>query len=211
MKSYALEGLDLAHAIRAAVTTPTPSAAVNNALSGLVGRFTTLCEQEARLLAQSSKSGRVCVEDEIQALIVATLRSDPLLWKQNTRCAACYGAAGIRRVCPSCQGFEQVSWGVVAVHHSPLGGSRSEREGALLKRAGARAGWPDLDVRFVDTNEKRRSALLELKAPGGRARKAQKDTLALLVGAGFEAEAVVKLSEVVSTLVRLLRGDVIGG
>lgn len=204
MKSYALEGLDLAHAIRGGVTAD--PMIIHQPLLDSVEKFTPVCEQEAKLLAQSSKSGRACVEDEIQALVVAALRSDPLLWPQTSLCVRCGGAVNPVDNCPSCHGSRRVSWGVVAVHHSPLGGERSEREGALLKRAGARAGWPDLDIRLVDVTGMRRSVLLELKAPGGPVRKKQKETILLLGGAGFEAASVVGLKVAVDAVVYALRG-----
>lgn len=178
MKCYSLEGHDLARAIRAMVV---EGRSVSD-LPALVSQLQQLCEAEAKLLAGGRKED---VESEVQSLLVAALRSDLLQFPQPGT----------------------VPWGVVSVHHSPMGGGRSEREGALLRRAGARAGWPDLDIRLVDRLGVRRSVLLELKVHGGRVSKEQKETIKGLVSAGFEARVVVGLVESVGVVVRVIGGE----
>lgn len=190
MYSYSLDGLGLAHAVRSEVLRLPQR---GQPLSSLVESMSHLCEREAKTAAHGGKAD---AEGELQSLLVAALRSDPLLYPQVLEFPTFCGQRG-----------GTVSWGIVAVHHSPMGGGRSEREGAMLKRAGARAGWPDLDLRFVDLRGVRRSVLLELKAPGGRVSKEQKETVKTLTGAGFEAGIVVGLGEMVDVVVRVLRGD----
>lgn len=89
---------------------------------------------------------------------------------------------------------------VVMVHHSPMGGHRSAREGAELKRAGASAGWPDLDIRLRGGV----GLLLELKAPGGRLSKTQQETLQKLSGCGFLAKAAIGLHQAVEIILEAL-------
>lgn len=202
MYSYSLDGLDLAHAVRSEVLRLPQRGPF---LSHVVESMSHLCEREAKAAAHG---GKVDLEGELQSLLVATLRSDPLLYGQEGHCAACSRSGGITSQCPSCAGSGRVAWGIVAVHHSPMGGGRSEREGAMLKRVGARAGWPDLDLRLVDLRGVRRSVLLELKA-GSRSKvsKEQKEAVKTLTGAGFEAGVVVGLGEMVEVVVRVLRGE----
>lgn len=137
-----------------------------------------LCLREA----QKARGKKVDWETELQALFVAALRSDPLRWEVTM-----FGGA------------------VVEVHHSPMGGHRGQREGADLKRAGARAGWPDLDVRILTTGGVPRSLLLEVKAPGGRASTAQKEMLKRLRLAGFDARVVTGLVEMVNAVIKELQ------
>ncbi len=134
--------------------------------------------------AQKARGKKVDWETELQALFVAALRSDPLRWEGST----------------------SLRGAVVEVHHSPMGGHRGKREGADLKRAGARAGWPDLDVRILTKGGEPRSLLLEVKAPGGRLSRAQKDTLERLRLAGFDARVVTGLVEMVSAVINELQG-----
>ena len=182
MRSYSLEGLDLAHAVQSAVLQQSQK---GPSLPSLVSSLADLCAAEAK---SSSHGGKEDLEGELQSLLVACLLSDPLQYPQAGK-----GGAGL------------LSWGLVAVHHSPLGGNRSAREGASLRRQGARAGWPDLDLRVVDLRGARRSVLLELKAPAGRASKEQASTIKSLTAAGFEAKVLTGLQEMVDAVVRVLR------
>lgn len=101
------------------------------------------------------------LEDEVQAALVATLMADPLEWQP--------GRAG-----------------VVAVHHSPLGYYRSGASSELARRAGARAGWADLDVRVAGPGGPPLSLLIELKVGKGRPSKAQRETQERMRDAGFD-------------------------
>ena len=196
MRSYSLEGLDLAHEVRSAVVQQPPRGPF---LSSLVSGLAELCAAEAK---SSSHGGKVDLEGELQSLLVACLLSDPLQWPQTLPClSARYDD------CSVCGGSGVLSWGLVAAHHSPLGGNRSAREGASLRRQGARAGWPDLDLRVIDLRGVRRSVLLELKAPAGRASKEQVATAKSLTAAGFEAKVLTGLQEMVDAVARVLRGE----
>lgn len=175
---YAVEGVTLAGLIRTAV------------LSGSVIPETSLqhldaeCKRQSLLSAMHSHSGREDLESELQALIVSALRQDTLQL-----------------------GYDGRTWGILLVHHSPMGGARSEREGAELKRNGALAGWPDLQIlyrakgnSFVDT------AYLELKTGEGRLSKSQKDLHTRLAQAGQKIRTGKGLVEAVGILVGWLLG-----
>ena len=59
------------------------------------------------------------------------------------------------------------------MHHIPNGGKRNPREAARLKREGVKAGIPDI---FLPVPRRGWHGLyIEMKTPGGRLSKAQKD------------------------------------
>jgi hypothetical protein len=58
------------------------------------------------------------------------------------------------------------------LHHSPNGGRRTKFEGALFKRLGCRAGFPDLILLFG--NDDYNGLLIELKTDKGVQSKSQK-------------------------------------
>jgi hypothetical protein len=58
------------------------------------------------------------------------------------------------------------------LHHSPNGGRRTKFEGALFKRLGCRAGFPDLILLFG--NDEYNGLLIELKTDKGVQSKSQK-------------------------------------
>ena len=216
MRSYSLEGLDLAHAVRSAVLQQTQK---GPSLPSLVSGLAELCEREALLAVHLSwkdtqgtdyrARGKVDLEGELQSLLVACLLSDPLGFPQTT-CSCTKYVVRVKDASTGrefCSGCGRATWGLAACHHSPLGGNRSAREGASLRRQGARAGWPDLDLRVIDLRGVRRSVLLELKAPAGRASKEQVATAKSLTAAGFEAKVLTGLQEMVDAVARVLRGE----
>ena len=118
------------------------------------------------------------LEEETQALLVAVLLSDPIAWSPG-------------RV------------GVVDANHSPQGAAKSRFQAAAMRRAGARAGWPDLDVRLV-TPSGPHGVLLELKVGKGRESAEQKARRLRLVAAGYDARLVRGLGEALLAVVNLL-------
>ena len=180
---YALEGLDLALVLRARISrsnTPTEREIA------VVGRLAALVREnsERRARDRKTRTGHSVreEEDELQALIVATLRADPLEYRPGRS-------------------------GIVAVHGSPLGRWRTKMDRALASRAGAGAGWPDLDIRLVDVANRPRSLLVELKTTRGRVSREQKELHKRLVSAGFECLVVHGLSGFVETLCGVLCGQ----
>lgn len=178
MHTYSKEGIDLARVIR--------RCAVGERQAGDATTLTELADVCQRRALEAASGGRrkVDLESEIQALLVAALNSDVLQ----------YPLPGSH------------AWGVVLVHHSPLGGGRSQREGAELKRNGARAGWPDLDIRLVTVNGVLWSLLLELKAPGGRLSAEQKKVHERLDSVGFLVRTSVGLEAAVAVVSEVLGG-----
>lgn len=153
---YAVEGVTLAGLIRSSVLSGYPVA------SRPIQLLEAECRRQAMLSALHSKSGREDLESEIQALIVSALRQDTLQL-----------------------GYDGRTWGVVLVHHSPMGGARSEREGAELKRNGALAGWPDLQILFAPRSGRDvLTAYLELKTVEGKLSKSQKELHSRLISVG---------------------------
>lgn len=77
----------------------------------------------------------------------------------------------------------------------PNGGYRHPREAAALKRAGVRAGVPDLA--FIHEGK---AFFLELKAPGGRSSVAQLDARSEIDAAGGYASEAVGLDRALAVL-----------
>jgi hypothetical protein len=154
-------------------------------LKALCNELTDLCNAQAeiRARAQKARSGtsRKYREEEMQALFVAALRADPLQW-------------------------DPLQWGIVAVHHTPMGFHRTRFQQVQAKRAGAGAGWPDLDIRLVDQDGRSVSKLLELKVGQGRASKEQQATISRLTGAGFDISIANGLFDACLTILESLRG-----
>ncbi len=81
-------------------------------------------------------------------------------------------------------------------HHSPMeGAGRGPITGAILKRMGAKAGWPDLE--FVYAGE---IFFIELKAPKRNLTPAQHQTMTSLSMAGAYTAVCRSLDEVETTL-----------
>jgi hypothetical protein len=72
------------------------------------------------------------------------------------------------------------------LYHVPNGGSRNIREAANLKRAGVRAGVPDLHLPVA--RGEYHGLWLELKSPTGRTSDAQRDWHAALRDEGHRVE-----------------------
>jgi len=180
LHDYSHTALDLAMVARRAVNTGDPSipASYLERAETRVRMASVLraAEREART-GISDKA----VEEETQALLAAVLRADPLSWSQS-------------RV------------GVVDVNHSPQGAAKSAFQAAAMKRAGAGAGWPDLDVRLV-TPTGPVSILLELKVGKGRESKEQRRRRDRLIAAGHDVRVVWGLGEALLTVVELLIGE----
>jgi VRR-NUC domain len=91
----------------------------------------------------------------------------------------------------------------VFAFHCPNGGWRSPVEAAIMKGLGVVAGIPDLlAIRAGQV------FALELKAPGGRVRDAQRDTMAALQAAGAICAVADDLDSAIARLEEwgLLRG-----
>lgn len=156
-------------------------------------------EREART-GTSSRS----LEEETQALLVAVLRADPLAWVPEHSTVAPGGGG---ECAPRGPALVPARVGVVDVNHSPQGAAKSAFQDAAMKRAGAGAGWPDLDVRLV-TLSGPKGILLELKVGKGRESKEQRERRDRLVSAGFDVRVVRGLGEALLAVVRLLIGEI---
>jgi len=146
---------------------------------------------EHRMRAHRSRTGVTAryLEEETQALLVATLRQDPLTWSRI--CSVCAPAieAGVDDgSCGRCGGLGYHP-GVVVVHHSPDGYNLSKFQAAAAKRAGGQPGWPDLDVRLM-TGRGPHNVMIELKAGKGRERDNQRVVREELEAAGYDARIV---------------------
>lgn len=184
LRDYSHDALDLAIACRRAVSSRDPSVLVPH-----LERAETLVHLASGLRADERElrtgvSARA-VEEETQALLVAVLCADPLSWSPG-------------RV------------GVVDANHSPQGAAKSAFQAAAMKRAGAGAGWPDLDVRLVAPSGPV-GILLELKVGRGRESKEQMERRDRLVSAGFDVRVARGLGEALLTVVGLLIGEISEG
>lgn len=179
LRDYWHDALDLALVARRAISTKDSSILVP-----YLERAETLVRLAAGLRAEEREArtgvSAQSLEEETQALLVAVLRSDPLAWSQG-------------RV------------GVVDCNHSPQGAAKSRFQSAAMKRAGAGAGWPDLDVRLV-TSTGPLALLLELKVGKGRESKEQRERRERLVSAGFAVRVARGFSEALLIVVELLIG-----
>lgn len=173
---YQREGLDLALAARAYLSSGVPVPAV------VLGRAVSRCQEEARRLAEErarrtrGRDAAVHLEEEVHACAVAFLLAEGMRWEPSSA---------------------PLLPGIVEVSHSPLGylpHRKNDVSRALAHRAGARAGWPDLDVRAVDGAGRPLAWLLELKVEGGSLSRDQRVRVGRLRAAGHA--------------VRLVRGDV---
>lgn len=177
--SYSLESVTLAGEMARAV-----KSGETYALELLLDSLSVLCDTRARDCARPG--GKADVESEIQSLLVGALTQDALKFTGEGVHGYGYG-------------------GVVDVQHCPLGGLRNKREAASLKRTGARAGWPDLDIRLVCAGGQRLSILMEVKTEKGKLSREQKDRIHDLQDAGFDVVVCYGLSACVLMVVSLLR------
>lgn len=92
-----------------------------------------------------------------------------------------------------------------ALKSSPMSGVRDSKTGARLKREGARAGDPDLNLQVA--RGKYHGLYLELKTATGRVSPDQATFLAYLNSAGYLALICRSLDDAVKTIVSYL-GDV---
>lgn len=72
----------------------------------------------------------------------------------------------------ACIKWFDIQFPLYILHHSPNGGRRTKFEGALFKRLGCRAGFPDLILLFG--NDKYNGLLIELKTDKGVQSQSQK-------------------------------------
>jgi len=176
--SYSTEALDLALACRKAL-----SAWDLSSLDEPIARAETVVHFHAGLreMERVKRTGvsAVPLEEETQALLVSTLRQDPLAWMPDGKV------------------------GVVVVHHSPLGYHRTAFQRASAKRAGADSSWPDLDVRMV-TPHGPVALLLELKAGKGRLSDGQRALGDRVLLAGFEYRFARGLGEALRAVLNYL-------
>jgi hypothetical protein len=75
-------------------------------------------------------------------------------------------------------------------HHSPNEGKRGWKAQSWLKKAGVRAGWPDLEIFY-----RGRVLFLEVKSKRGITSDAQDEVALLLPDAGFRAPIIVRSLE----------------
>lgn len=186
---YAEEGLDLALAVRRALDVGFAEALDGDLLTRCAARCREEAEARARDRAGRTGSVGVCEEEEIHACLYAMLVADPLRWEPGGKVPL-----------PS----------VVEVNHSPLGylpGGERNLSRALAHRAGARAGWPDLDIRAVLPGGRPLSWHLELKVEGGRLGSEQARRIGRLRAAGFMVRVTKGLEESVRDVLRVLLGE----
>ena len=186
---YSEEGLDLALDVRRALEVGFVEALDAGVLARCSARVREEVERRTADRARRTGSTGACEEEEIHALLYAMLVSDPLRWEPGGRCAL-----------PA----------VVEVNHSPLGylpGGESSVLRALAYRAGARAGWPDLDVRAVLADARPLAWHWELKAEGGKLGREQAVRIGRLRAAGFSVRVTHGLAASVKDLVRVLLGE----
>lgn len=181
LHDYSHEALDLALVARKAIVAKDLSILVPH-----LERAETRVRMAAGIRADERKLrtgvSSQSLEEETQALLVAVLRADPLAWSQGRS-------------------------GVVDVNHSPQGAGKSRFQAAAMKRAGAGAGWPDLDVRLV-TPSGPVALLLELKVGKGRESSEQRARRDRMVSAGFNVRVARGLHEAIITVIDLLIGEI---
>lgn len=85
------------------------------------------------------------------------------------------------------------------VHHSPNGGARSAREGARMKQAGTRRGFPDLVLPVPSKGM--RGLAIELKAGKGTTTPEQRAWIEAFVSWGWDAGVCLCAGEVVRAVV----------
>jgi len=193
LHDYSHAALDLAMVCRKSVTSGDTAPLVSCFLSG---EETILRSAEVRAGSRELRTGvaNLSLEEETQALLVAVLCADPLAWVPSRRVQDAHTLTQIGgRV------------GVVDVNHSPQGSAKSLFQAAAMQRAGARAGWPDLDVRLV-TPSGPHAVLLELKVGKGRESATQRLRRDRLVASGHDARLVRGLGEALMVVVELLIG-----
>ena len=83
----------------------------------------------------------------------------------------------------------------VVWHHSPNGGWRDAKQGALFKHMGTRAGWPDLE--FLAEGQ---FYGLELKTTEGRPTESQCTTLIDIIQAGGRGHVSAGLDDAINRL-----------
>lgn len=189
--AYQREALDISLALRDHLVSgaPWPSEQIQAA--------DAKCREEASRLAQEravrtkGRDRSEHLEEEVQACLVAVLAGEGLVWQEQGQ-----------------------GW-IIEVSHSPLGYLPSGKHSvprALASRAGAVAGWPDLDIRAVSVGPGPRPLawLLELKTSTGSLSQAQRARIGRLVETGHPVRVVKGgVQEALLDVCRVLRdGDV---
>ena len=128
------------------------------------------------LQALIAQRGAQWAEDELQALVVAGLRSDLL-----------------------------EPW-VITWHHSPLGFDRSAVQAYQAKRTGATAGWPDLQLLLRKIDGSPVQLLIELKTDTGSLSTVQKHAHEKIRAAGLAVVTCWGILAVVDALVDAISG-----
>ena len=85
------------------------------------------------------------------------------------------------------------------LHHSPNGGKRNSKTGALFKAMGTKAGYPDLILDIAKGGY--HGLRLELKKKGGSASEQQLERIAMLNAEGYLAKVVVGFDETKQALI----------
>lgn len=93
------------------------------------------------------------------------------------------------------------------LYHVPNGGKRDKATATALKRRGVRAGVPDLVLPVARCGY--HGLYIELKAPGGKATKEQKDYIAALRQQGYKAEVCVGWEAAVNLMADYLEGKLL--
>ena len=88
--------------------------------------------------------------------------------------------------------------------HIPNGGKRTVSEAVRFKRAGVKAGVPDLFLPVPKGNY--HGLWIEMKAKGGRIRPEQREWIEALREQGFQAYVCFGAEEAINTLRRYLCG-----
>ena len=88
------------------------------------------------------------------------------------------------------------------IHHSPNGGKRNIREAVKFKKMGTRAGFPDLTLLYPIKNY--HGLFIELKAPGGKVSKKQKDWIDKLNSRGYCAKVCVGFDDAKNTILEYI-------
>ena len=95
--------------------------------------------------------------------------------------------------------LNEARWPELALlHHIPNGGHRHANVAAGLKRAGVKAGVPDLVLPIPRGGYP--GLYLELKSPKGRLSKAQREWISALRHQGYRVEVVRSLEEGIAIL-----------
>lgn len=91
------------------------------------------------------------------------------------------------------------------IYHIPNGGARSKIEASIMKAEGVRPGMPDYHLPVARDGHS--SLYLELKAPGGRTSKNQKERMQALREAGNACVVAVGWMEARDRVLEYLNGE----